>query len=54
VFPAIGGTAIYRLTPAWNLFTAARFDFLGQEWLDSPLIKNEYRFQILTALQYTF
>ncbi len=54
VFPAIGGTAIYRLGQKWSLFAAARFDAVGPEWLDSPLIENDYRLQTLLALQRTF
>lgn len=53
-FPAIGLTAVYRLNSTWSLFATSRFDFLPSEWSNSPLIEKDHRFQILTALQYSF
>lgn len=45
---------LIRIYGPWSLFTLARLEFLDETWRDSPLIADEYRLMVFSALNYSF
>lgn len=52
--PYISAQFLIRMTLNWSWFALSRVEFLDETWRDSPLIADDYRLVLYTALNYSF
>ncbi|WFB35755.1 MipA/OmpV family protein [Kiritimatiellota bacterium B12222] len=52
--PYLSAQILLRFNQDWALFSLARVEFLDETWRDSPLIGDDYRLMIYSAVSYTF